>query len=157
QANYAAVAGLLGSFAVASNSNVSVQDTGGAQPGAYTINVTANSGGSTTGTVNGQTASGTNGELVVSGAGPAQGLGLQIAAGVTGALGQVTVSRGLYSTLSSFLNAALSSTEGGVTGEINNLNKTITSMNQQIAQLQQAALQETAALTAQWGQAQATL
>ncbi|MBV8118467.1 MAG: flagellar filament capping protein FliD [Alphaproteobacteria bacterium] len=157
QANYAAVAGLLGSFAVASNSNVAVQDTGGAQPGVYPINVTNNSGASTTGTVNGQTASGTNGELVVGGAGPAQGLTLQIASGVTGALGQVTVSQGVYSTLSSLLNAALSSTGGGVTGEINNLNSTITSMNQQIAQLQQAAQQETAALTAQWGQAQATL
>jgi flagellar hook-associated protein 2 len=157
QSNYGAVAALLGGSAVADNANVAVQDIGAAQPGAYAINVTANSGGSVTGTVNGEAATGTDGLLVVTGAGPAQGLSLQIAAGATGALGQVTVSQGAYGTLNSLVNAALSNTGGGVTGQINSLNNTITSMNKQISQLQQEATQQTALLTQQYSNAQATL
>jgi flagellar hook-associated protein 2 len=157
QSNYGAVAGLLGGFAVADNSNVSVQDIGGAQPGAYAINVTANSAGSIAGTVDGEAASGTGGLLVVNGAGPAQGLSLQIASGATGALGQVTVGQGVYGILNNLVSAALASGGGGVTGEINSLNTTITSMNQQISQLQQEAQQQTAELTQQFSNAQATL
>jgi flagellar hook-associated protein 2 len=157
QSNYGAVAGLIAGFATADNANVAVQAIGGAQPGAYPIDVTANSAASITGTVNGQAASGSNGALVVTGPGPAQGLTLQIASGATGALGQVTVSQGLSGTLSSLVNAALANSGGGVTGEINSLNATITSMNQQISQLQQQAQQETATLTQQFSNAQATL
>jgi flagellar hook-associated protein 2 len=157
QSNYGAVAGLLGGFAVADNGNVSVQDIGSAQAGSYAINVTANNAGSITGTVDSEAASGSNGLLVVTGAGPAQGLSLQIAAGATGALGQVTVSQGVYGTLNNLVSAALASGGGGVTGEINSLNNTITSMNQQISQLQQEAQQETAQLTQQFTNAQATL
>jgi flagellar hook-associated protein 2 len=157
QANYGAVASLLGGFAVSNNSNVSVQDVGSAQPGAYAINVTANSSGSIAGTVNGEAANGTDGNLVVSGAGPAQGLSLQVAAGATGALGQVTVSQGVYGTLNSLVNAALSNSGGGVTGEINSLNNTITSMNQQISQLQKEANQQTALLTQQYTNAESTI
>jgi flagellar hook-associated protein 2 len=156
QSNYAAVAGLLGGSAVADNANVAVQAIGGAQPGAYPIDITANAGGSVAGTVNGQAASGTGGVLAVTGAGPAQGLTLQIASGATGSLGQVTVGEGLYGTLSGLVNAALA-TGGGVTGEINSLNDTLDSMNQQISQLQQQAQQETATLTQQFSNAQATL
>jgi flagellar hook-associated protein 2 len=54
QSNYAAVAGLLGEAAVASNPNVSIQGIGSAQPGSYAVDVTANSANSVTGTVNGQ-------------------------------------------------------------------------------------------------------
>jgi flagellar hook-associated protein 2 len=157
QANYAAVAGLIGGSAVADNANVSVADIGNAQPGSYAIDITANTGGTVTGTVDGEAASGSNGTLVVTGTGPAQGLSLQIAAGATGALGEVTVSQGVYGTLNSLVNAALASSGGGVTGEIANLNNTITSMNQQIAQLQQEAQQQTAELTQQFSNAQATL
>jgi flagellar hook-associated protein 2 len=157
QSNYGAVAGLLGGLATANNASVTVQDIGGAAPGVYPVDVTANSTASITGTVNGQAASGSNGALVVTGAGPAQGLTLQIASGVTGALGQVSVSQGLYGTLSSLVNAALATGGGGVTGEINSLNATITSLNQQISQLQQQAQKETATLTQQFSNAQATL
>lgn len=157
QSNYAAVAALLGGSAIADNADVSVADIGGAQAGSYAIDVTANSAGSVTGTVNGEAASGSDGALVVTGAGPAQGLSLQIADGVTGALGEVTVSQGAYGTLNSLVSAALASSGGGVTGEINNLNTTITSMNQQISQLQQEAQQQTAELTQQFSNAQATL
>jgi flagellar hook-associated protein 2 len=157
QSNYAAVAALLGEAAVASNPNVSIQGTGSARAGNYAIDVTTNSAGSVTGTVNGQSASGTGGLLVVGGTGPAQGLSLQISPGATGQLGEVTVSQGLYSSLSNLLHAALASGTGSITGEINSLNGTITSTNKQIAALQQEAQQETLALTQQYGVAQATL
>lgn len=157
QSNYAAVAGLLGTVAVADNPNVAVQDVGGAQPGSYAIDIAANTAGSITGTVNAQAASGSNGVLAVTGTGPAQGLALQIPAGLIGPLGNVTVSQGLYGILGGFVNAALESGSGGVTGEINTLNNTISSMNQQIAQLQQEAQQQTSALTQQFSIAQATL
>ena len=48
------MAGLLGTFAVADNPNVAIQDTGGAQPGSYAIDIAANSAGSINGTVNAQ-------------------------------------------------------------------------------------------------------
>ncbi len=157
QSNYAAVAGLLGTIAVADNPNVVVQDTGGAQPGTYAIDIAANAAGSITGTVNAQAASGSDGVLAVTGGGPAQGLSLQIPGSLTGPLGNVTVSQGLYGVLGGLVSAALGSSSGGVTGEINTLNSTISSMNQQIAQLQQEAQQQTAALTQQFSNAQATL
>jgi flagellar hook-associated protein 2 len=157
QSNYAAVAALLGEAAVASSPNVSVQSTGSARVGSYAIDVAANAGGSVSGTVNGQSASGTGGFLVVGGTGPAQGLSLQISPGVTGQLGEVTVSQGLYGSLSSLVSSALASGTGSITGEIKSLNDTVTSTNKQIAALQQEAAQETLALTQQFGVAQATL
>lgn len=157
QANYGAVSALLGETGTASNPDVSVQSLGAAQPGTYAVDVTANSGGTLSGTVNGQAASGSGGVLVVNGSGPAQGLALQISAGVTGALGQVTVGQGLYGTLSSIVNGALASGTGSVTTEIAGLNASVTAMNQQIAMLQQEAQQETLSLTQQYGTAQATL
>jgi flagellar hook-associated protein 2 len=157
QGNYAAVSALLGQAATASNPNVSVQGIGGAQPGIYAVDVTTNSSGTIAGTVNGQAASGTGGELVVNGAGPAQGLSLEITAGVTGVLGQVTVGNGLFGILSSLVNSALASGSGGITTEIANLHDSVTSMNQQIAALQLQAQQETQILTQQFANAQATL
>jgi flagellar hook-associated protein 2 len=157
QSNYATVAGLLGAAGVATNSNVSVQEVGGAQAGSYAVNVTANSGGTITGTVNGQTASGTGGVLVVYGAGAAEGLSLQIAPGATGQLGTVSVTSGLYGTLKSVVGAALASGSGSVTGEISTLNGTVTTLNKQIAALQQEAQQQTSALTQEYSNAQATL
>ena len=157
QSNYAAVASLLGEAGVATNSNVTVQGTGSATPGTYAIDLTSNAGGVVTGTVNGQAASGTGGVLIVTGKGAAEGLSLQIAPGVTGSLGNVTVSQGLYSTLSSLVTSALASGSGSVTGELSSLNKSIASLNQQITTLQQQAQQETALLTRQFGQAQATI
>jgi flagellar hook-associated protein 2 len=157
QANYAGVAGLLGGSAIADNPNVSVQDIGAAQPGVYAVDVSANTAGSINGTVNGEAASGSGGVLSVTGAGPAQGLTLAIASGATGPLGNVTVGQGVYGTLNALVNAALTTGNGSVTGEISSLNNTITSMNNQILQLQQEAQQETASLTQQFSQAQATL
>jgi flagellar hook-associated protein 2 len=157
QSDYAAVAALLGGAGVASDPNVSVQGIGSAQPGKYAVDITANAAGSVTGTVSGQEASGTGGLLVVTGAGPAQGLSLQISPGVTGSLGQVTVGGGLYGKLSGILNAALTPKTGSLTVEIKSLNDTVTSMNQQIADLQKQAQQETLALTQQFSVAQATL
>ena len=157
QSNYGAVAALLGSAAVANNPDVSVQSTGSAQPGSYAIGVATNAEGSVTGSVNGEAASGTGGIMIVNGAGPAEGLALQISPGVTGNLGEVTVSQGLYGSLSSIVNSALASGTGSITGEIASLNNTVTAMNQQIASLQQEAQQETQALTQQYSLAQGTL
>ena len=157
ESDYSAVAGLLGGAGIASDPDLSVQGIGSAKPGTYAIDITTNTGGSVTGTVNGQAASGTGGLLVVTGAGPAQGLSVQISPGVTGSLGQVTVSQGLFGSLSGILGAALATDTGSITGEIKTLNDSVTSMNQQIAALQAQAQQETLALTNQFGAAQATL
>lgn len=157
QSNYATVAGLLGATGSVANPEVTVQQVGGAQAGSYAIDVTANAGGAVSGTVNGQAASGTGGVLVVNGSGPSQGLALQIAPGATGDLGKVTVTSGLYGTLSSVVGAALASGSGGVTGEIASLNKTVSGLNTQIAALQKQAQQQTLALTQQYSNAQATL
>lgn len=157
QKDYTAVAALIGGAGLASDPNVSVEGIGSAQPGSYAINISTNSGGSLTGTVNGQDADGVGGLLTVNGPGPAQGLTLQISPGAIGELGLVTVGQGLYGRLSSILSAALAADTGSVTGELKSLNDTITSMNSQIAALQQQAQQETLALTRQFGAAQATL
>jgi flagellar hook-associated protein 2 len=158
QSNYAAVASLLGAAGLASNPNVSVEGVAAAPPGTYAVDVTSNSGGAVTGTVNGLAASGTNGVLVVNDAGSLlNGLALQIQPGVTGDLGTVTISQGLFGSLSSVVNAALASGSGSVTGQISSLNSSITSMNQQITALQKEATQETQRLTAQFSAAQATL
>ncbi|SRR5579875_215609 len=155
--NYAAVAALLGSVGTATSSDVTVAGVGTAQPGSYAVNITSNSGGTVVGTVNGQAASGTGGVLFVNGAGSANGLSLNIAAGVTGSLGTVNISSGLYSQLTSILNSALDPTNGTVTQEIANLNSTLAGMNQQISSLQQQAQQQTLLLTQQYSAAEATL
>jgi len=157
QTNYAAVAALLGSFGVTTNSNLAVQITGGAQAGVYAIDVTTNTPSSIIGTVNGQTASGSAGVLTVGGPGPAHGLALQVAPGLTGDLGSVSVSQGLYGQLTSILNGALAPSTGSVTQELSGLNNSVTSMNQRIAALEQEATQQTQALTQEYSQAQATL
>jgi flagellar hook-associated protein 2 len=157
EADYGAVASLLGGAGQASDPNVSVQGIGSAQPGTYAVRITANTGSVVTGTVNGQDASGTDGLLVVTGVGAAQGLSLQISPGVTGDLGNVAIDQGLFGRLSGIVGSALASGTGGLTGEINSLNDTLTSMNQQIADLQKQAQQETLALTQQFSVAQATL
>jgi flagellar hook-associated protein 2 len=157
EADYRGVAALLGGAGTASDPSVVVEGIGSAKPGSYPIDITSNTSGSLTGTVNGQAANGSNGLLVVTGPGPAQGLSLQIAPGVTGALGVVNVGQGLFGELSAILNAALAPNTGGVTGEIASLSDTITSMNAQITALQKQAQQETLALTKQYSVAQATL
>jgi len=157
QTNYAAVASLLGAVGVASDPNVSVSNLGATPPGTYAVNVLSNNNGAVSGTVNGLAASGTGGDLVVNAPGPLYGLSLQIEPGVTGALGNVTVSQGLYGSLSSIVNAALASGSGGVVGSINSLNKSITAMNTQITALQKEATQETQELINQFDAAEATL
>jgi flagellar hook-associated protein 2 len=155
--DYTAVAALLGNTGSASNANVTVQDASAAQPGNYAVSVSENDASLTLGTVNGEAASGTNGLLVVTGPGGANGLSLQIASGVTGNLGTVSVSQGLFGNLTDILNSALSSGGGGITGEIASDNASITSLNTQISSLQQQAAQETETLTQQFSAAQATL
>jgi flagellar hook-associated protein 2 len=158
QTNYAAVASLLGAAGTASNPDVTVSNVAAAPPGSYAVDITSNSGGTVVGTVNGLAASGTNGVLLVSDAGsPLYGLALQIAPGVTGDLGSVTIGQGLYGNLSSLVNAALASGSGSITGQIGSLNTTISSLNKQIAVLQREATQQTQELTAQFTAAQATL
>ena len=84
-------------------------------------------------------------------------MALQIQPGVTGDLGNVTVSQGLFGNLSSVVNAALTSGSGSVVGQITSLNTSITSMNTQITALQKEATQETQELTKQFDAAEATL
>src|SRR5215469_2436957 len=155
--NYGAVAALLGSIGTATSADVTVAGVGTAKAGTYAVNITSNAGGTVVGTVNGQAASGTAGLLVVNGAGASDGLSLNIAAGVTGALGNVNVSSGLYSQLTGILNGALAPTTGSVTQEISNLNSTLASMNKQITSLQQQAQQQTVLLTQQYSAAEQTL
>jgi flagellar hook-associated protein 2 len=158
QTNYAAVASLLGAVGIANNPNVSVAATAAAPPGAFAVDVTSNANGTVVGTINGLAASGTGGELVVTDAGsPLYGLALQIQPGVTGELGTVTISQGLFGSLSSVVNAALASGSGSIGGEIGGLNASINSLNKQIVVLQQEATQQTKELTAQFATAQATL
>lgn len=157
QTNYTAVASLLGAVGAASSPDVTVNGVAAAPAGTYAVDVTSNANGTVVGTVNGVAASGTGGVLVVNGGGSFNGLALQIAPGVTGSLGTVTISQGLYGSLSSLVNAALSSGSGSVVGQIGGLNKTITSMNQQITTLQQEATQQTKELTDQFSAAQATM
>jgi flagellar hook-associated protein 2 len=157
QSNYGAVASLLGEMGTTTNAGVSVEGLGSAPPGTYAVNVTSNANGTVVGTINGEAASGTGGVLTVNDNGPAQGLSLQIATGVVGALGTVSVSEGAFATLSSVVHSALASGTGAVTGQITNLNTTLTSMNKQITQLLAQAQQETQLLTQQFSQAQATL
>lgn len=155
--NYGAVASLLGEIGTATQTGVSVEGIGSAPPGTYAVNVTSNAGGTVVGTINGESASGTGGLLTVNDNGVAQGLTLQIAAGLTGGLGSVTVSQGIFASLSSLVNSALASGTGAVTAQISNLNTTLTSMNKQVNALLVQAKQETQILTAQFSQAQATL
>jgi len=157
QSNYTAVAALLGSVGRASNAAVSVQGVASAPPGTYAVNVTSNSNGSVVGTVNGLAASGTGGVMIVTDPGTLHGFSLQIQPGVTGALGTVTVSQGLFGALSSLVSSALASGSGSVTGTVASLGTTITGMDKQIAALLQEATQETQLLTAQFSAAQATL
>ncbi|HWD58901.1 MAG TPA: flagellar filament capping protein FliD [Stellaceae bacterium] len=157
QGNYAAVASLLGAVGIASNPNVAVTRLGPAPAGTYAVVVTSNNNGAVSGTINGLAASGTDGVLVVNGQSSLSGLDLQIQPGVTGNLGTVTVSQGLFGSLSSVVTAALASGSGGAVGQINSLNTTIASMNKQIVALQKQAAQETQNLTNQFTAAEATL
>ncbi|MGH6982203.1 MAG: flagellar filament capping protein FliD [Stellaceae bacterium] len=157
QSNYSAVAGLLGAIGTASDANVGVESIGGAAAGTYAVNVASNVSGVITGTVNGQDAVGVNGVLTVNGPGPAQGLSLSIANGVSGSLGTVSVTSGLFGQLTSILNGALDATSGSVSNEITNLNASVTSMNKQMATLAQEAQEQTRQLTQQFSQAQTTI
>lgn len=157
ETNYTAVAALLGEVGQATNSGVAVTGIGAAPPGTYSVNVTSNAAGTVIGTINGEAASGTGGIMTVNDGGTANGLSVEVSPGVTGSLGTVSVSSGVFASLSSIVNSALASGTGSVTGQISNLNSTITSMNKQVAQLLLQAQQETALLTKQFSQAQATL
>lgn len=155
--NYSAVASLLGAIGVASNPSVLVSNIGTAAPGTYQVNISGNNNGVVAGTVNGLAASGTDGVLLVNSPGSLFGLALQILPGVTGNLGSVTISQGLFGSLSSIVNAALANGSGGVVGQIGSLNKSIAGMDKQIIALQKQAAQETQLLTNQFSAAEATL
>jgi len=157
QTNYAAVASLLGAVGVASDPNVAVDNVASAPPGTYAVDVTSNANGTVLGTINGLAASGTGGVLFVNTPGPLFGLALDIQPGVTGSLGNVTVSQGLFGSLSSVVTAALASGSGGVVGQISSLNTSVSAMNTQITALLKEATQETQELTNQFSTAQATL
>jgi len=157
QQNYSAVAGLLGAIGSATDPNVGVESIGGAQAGTYAVNVISNTAGVITGTVNGQDASGVNGVLTVNGSGPANGLSLSIANGVSGSLGTISITSGLFGQLTSILNGALDNSTGSITNEITNLNASVTSMNKQMSTLAAEAQQQTQQLTQQFAQAQTTI
>lgn len=157
QSNYGAVASLLGEVGTATNAGVTVEGLGSAPPGTYSVNVTSNANGTVVGTVNNEAASGTGGVMTVTGNGSAQGLSLQVAAGVTGNLGTVSISQGVFANLSSLVTSALASGTGAVTGQIKNLNTTLSQMNTQVNDLLAQAKQETQLLTDQYSQAQSTL
>src|SRR5262249_47298493 len=123
KSNYGAVAALLAKGGSATNASVQVTATGTAPPGTYAVNVASNANGIVTGTVNGFAASGTGGELIVNAPGSIfDGLALQIGAGVTGDLGSVTVSSGLFGSLSNLVTAALATGTGSINGQISGLN-----------------------------------
>lgn len=157
ESNYGAVAGLLGAVGTATNPNVSVQAVSGAQAGVYEVDVTSNLSGALSGTINDQAASGSSGIMTVTGAGPALGMSLAIANGVSGNLGTVSVTSGLFGQLSTILNGALDKSSGSVANEIANLNASVTSMNSQMATLAQEAKQQTQQLTQEFSAAQATI
>jgi flagellar hook-associated protein 2 len=155
--NYNAVASLLGAVGVASNPEVSVNGIASTPSGTYSVAVTSNSSGTVVGTVNGLAASGTDGVLQVTTAGPLFGLALQIQPGATGNLGSVTVSEGLYGSLSSIVSSALASGSGSIVGQVSNFNTEVSSMNTQITALQKEATQETQNITNQFEAAESTL
>jgi flagellar capping protein FliD len=69
----------------------------------------------------------------------------------------VSVSQGVFASLSSLVTSALASGSGSIIGQITNLTTTITSMNKQVNQLLADAQLEAKELTAQFSQAQATM
>lgn len=107
-------------------------------------------GSDVVGSVNGQTASGAGQLLTVTGPGAALGLQLNVSGQATGALGTVTVSRGLYQQMNAILQQALNTQTGFVAAATNGLNNIINGINQQITQLQNSAAAQTALLQQQF-------
>ncbi len=164
--------GLSGISALDNNGSLELQTSGygSAQSFSVVSNVAAGSGstgiGTTTltgtgtdvvGTVNGQAGSGSGQQLTVTGPGNALGLQLTITGQVTGNLGTVTVSQGLYQQMTSILSSALNSQTGFIAAAADGLNQTINGINNQITQLQQSAQAQTALLTQQFQAMQAQL
>ncbi len=146
--NYNQVLGLFGGMGGSSNPDVQYSgSTPNTSNGVYTVDVTSNSSTMTSGTVNGYMASGSNGVMTV-GSGPAQGLSLSVASGVTPSA-TVFFNQGISQSLGSLLNSALGSS-GVLQQSENDVQNQITSMNQQITSYQATAKQQIQAMISQF-------
>ncbi|SCC91061.1 putative Flagellar hook-associated protein 2 (FliD) [Thiomonas sp. X19] len=102
------------------------------------------------GSINGQTGSGAGQQLTATGPGAALGLQVSVTGQGTGSLGTVTVSQGIYQQMNAILTQALNTQSGFVSAATSGINSTITSINQQITQLQSSATAQTALLQQQF-------
>ncbi|MHB9051216.1 MAG: flagellar filament capping protein FliD [Thiomonas delicata] len=164
--------GVSGIAAINNNGTLQLQSSGYGSAQTFTVvsNVAAGSGSTGIGTttltgtgvdvlasVNGQAASGTGQSLSVTGPGPALGLQLTVTGQSTGSLGSVTVSQGIYQQMNAILTQALNAQSGFVAAATSGINNTITSIGQQITQLQSSAAAQTALLQQQFNAMQAQL
>lgn len=141
QKNYAAVAGLVGNYGSTTNANLTYKGAStSTQAGTYQVSVTKNtSGGTVSGTINGQAASGSGGQMSVYGAGAAIGLSVSVSAGVSGSLGQLTYATGLHQRLAGILSQALNSTTGVIASSESAIHKRINNMNSRIKSINKNA------------------
>ncbi len=132
--------------------NFTVVSTQAASSGSTGIGNTLHTGKGTdvVGSINGQTGSGAGQQLTATGPGAALGLQLNVTGQGTGSLGTVTVSQGIYQQMNAILKQALNTQSGFVSAATSGLNSTITSINQQITQLQSSAAAQTALLQQQF-------
>ncbi|WP_031404964.1 flagellar filament capping protein FliD [Thiomonas sp. FB-Cd] len=128
---------------------VSTQAASSGSTGIGTTLLTAK-GADVVGSINGQTSSGAGQQLTATGSGAALGLQLSMTGQGTGNLGTVTVSQGLYQQMNTILTQALNTQSGFVSAATSGLNSTITSINQQITQLQSSAAAQTTLLQQQF-------
>ncbi|NNM66094.1 MAG: flagellar filament capping protein FliD [Burkholderiales bacterium] len=157
--------GLSNIVAINNNGSLQFQSSGYGSAQSFTVVSTqaASSGGTGIGTtlltgkgtdvlgsINGQTGSGAGQQLTASGPGAALGLQVSVTGQGTGSLGTVTVSQGIYQQMNAILTQALNTQSGFVSAATSGLNSTITSINQQITQLQSSAAAQTALLQQQF-------
>ncbi|OCB02133.1 hypothetical protein BBC27_14620 [Acidithiobacillus ferrivorans] len=146
--NYNQVLGLFGAMGGSSNPNVQYAGSAaGTVAGVYTVNVTTNSSALTSGTVNGYSASGSNGSMTVEN-GPAQGLSLNIAPGVT-PTATLFFNQGVAQSLGSLLSSALG-TNGTLQQAENSNQSQITAMNKQITSYEKTTQAQIQAMIAQF-------
>lgn len=164
--------GVSGMTAVNNNGSLQIQTAGyGSAQTFSVVSDTAAGSGSTgigttaligtgtdvIGSINGQAASGSGQTLTVTGGGNALGLQVKVTGSVTGDLGSVTVSKGLYQSVYAILNQTLGSTNGFINAATTGLNNTITGIEKQITQLQTSASTQTALLQQQFSAMQTEL
>lgn len=107
-------------------------------------------GADVAGTVNGQAASGSGQVLTVTGPGAALGLQVTVTGQGTGAVGNVTLTQGIYQQLTSVLSTALDHRSGFISASETGVSGTITAIQTQIKMAQQNATAQIALLTQQF-------